>query len=170
MLCPTYRHRNNPSVVYVARVLGTGLIKIGSTRCVEVRIREHASWHRSNVEIIAVLPGGIPEEREVQRRFAAQRTGRRELFRDDGVIIAWAATLPPGNRGSHVHRCHGLATRGRARVRFGGFGAECHPASPSHDARHVSLPAHARVAPRGGCGALPHRDTGAARSAAVSHA
>lgn len=123
MLCPTHQHRSNPSTVYVARILGKELIKIGSTRCVELRIRQIAARHRRSVEIIAVLPGKVPEEREVQRRFAAQRMGRWELFRDDGAIDAWVSTLPPGNRGSHIHGYYGLLLQGFDRPRFGGFGA-----------------------------------------------
>lgn len=119
-----FPRRGNASSVYVARILGKGLIKIGSCRCVWVRIRQIAAWHRRAVEIIAVLPGAIPEERAVQRRFAAQRVGRAELFRDDGVIAAWVATLPADNRGSHVDPYHGLSGRGRKRPRFAGFRAE----------------------------------------------
>lgn len=90
-------------VVYVARGLSTGLYKIGITHYPPERVRSLAAWLQEPVEMLAGFPGEVPDERAAQRRFAQYLTahpvtGRptRELFADrDGLIAAWAATLPP---------------------------------------------------------------------------
>lgn len=89
--------------IYVARGLASGLIKIGRTWNVKLRLQTLAAAVES-LELLATVAAPPAFERELHRRFAAvlEPSRGREWFHDDGSVLAWVATLPESQRGSRV--------------------------------------------------------------------
>ena len=89
--------------IYVARGLNSGLIKIGRTWNVKLRLQTLAAAVEP-LELLATVAAPPSLERELHRRFAAvlEPSRGREWFRDDGAILAFVATLPVSQRGSRV--------------------------------------------------------------------
>lgn len=81
--------------VYVAR-LG-GLIKIG------VSINPERRCRTLNAELLGVLSGGLPRERELQARFAVYRE-RGEWFRPAPELLAWIEDLTCGYRRARKYK------------------------------------------------------------------
>lgn len=75
-------------VVYFIR--SGDLIKIGTTVCLPGRIDAPATHGPEQPEILLVLPGGHPEERQVHALFAAERV-RGEWFRPSERLLAFIA-------------------------------------------------------------------------------
>lgn len=157
--------------VYIARGLTSGLVKIGFSHNARWRVRSLTVEAREPLEVLAAFPARglrMEHERAMHRRFAAllaTDSGRgREWFRDDGSIAAFVASLPAHQRGSYFVRAPGKHHRGPAHPRPPAWLVNAnvlplaHPASPSHNPSHGAH-AHARIAPRGGCGSAPHRDS-----------
>lgn len=77
--------RATDGVVYVGR--RDGLIKIGTSTQVDARVR------RQGIELIATLPGGERQERELHTRFAHLRAKQSEWFREEGELADFVAEL-----------------------------------------------------------------------------
>jgi len=95
-------------VIYFARGLVSGLWKVGYTGNVAVRARSLATLVREPIEVVAVVRGGVLDERALHRSLAASRATEAsrgtEWYRDDGAVAAMVAALPVGARGSFVAR------------------------------------------------------------------
>jgi hypothetical protein len=59
----------------------TGSIKIGESEDVDSRLWSLQRHYNGPVELLATIPGGPDEEREIHRQFAHHRFGRSEQFR-----------------------------------------------------------------------------------------
>lgn len=80
--------------IYVARVQGFDLVKIGFSRNVERRLRElnWGSGMKGGIVELARFPGTMKTERELHRRFAEQRLFG-EWFALTGPITEWLSEL-----------------------------------------------------------------------------
>lgn len=86
------------SVVYFARRLSDGAIKIGFTSDVARRMVELRKKHGGAHELISTRAGDKPDELKLHERFAAHRIGETEWFHPVPEILEEAnATL--GNQG-----------------------------------------------------------------------
>lgn len=100
--------------VYFALV-GTGVIKIGTTRNLGPRLELLARSEQQPVEVLGVMPGGVAVERETHQRFVAHRIRMREWFADCAEIRAFVATLPVEDRPvGLVQSVPGRATKARS--------------------------------------------------------
>lgn len=83
-------------MIYYARALNSGLWKIGCATRPVLRVAQIVSAWREPLVILAATPGSFPEEKELHRRLAPLRAGRRgrEWYTDDGTIAALVESLP----------------------------------------------------------------------------
>jgi hypothetical protein len=65
----------------------TGSIKIGKADDVESRLAQIENEFRGPMALLGVIPGGIKEERQIQKRFAHLRLARTEQFRPDRELM-----------------------------------------------------------------------------------
>lgn len=80
-----------PSVVYVVQ-RDDGLIKIGTTVQYRTRMGALRSAY-GELTVLAVMPGGYPEEAQLHRTFAAHLAEGREWFHPAPVLLDWVASL-----------------------------------------------------------------------------
>lgn len=73
-------------MIYFAQ-LETGSIKIGTSENVDARIRQLEGHYGAPVALLATIPGGPKEERQLHERFSAFRLGRTEQFRPVREIL-----------------------------------------------------------------------------------
>lgn len=67
-------------MIYFAQT-PSGSIKIGHSATVDTRLRNLASHYGSALRLLATMPGGREEERNIHARFSHHRIGRTEQFR-----------------------------------------------------------------------------------------
>lgn len=78
--------------VYFARA--GDAVKIGVSRNVRRRVQMLSTCSPFPIQLLAVMPGGIQDERALHRRFAHLRMNG-EWFRPDSELLDFIATLPP---------------------------------------------------------------------------
>ncbi len=89
--------------IYFARGLASGLVKIGCTHGVHQRSLGLVRMFRESLEVVAVVPGTMRDEKAMHSRLVHLRADRgREWYRDDGTINAMIEALPAERRGSMV--------------------------------------------------------------------
>lgn len=116
--------------IYVVRIGNTEMLKIGSTRDIDSRLRSLSTRYKADLHLVALRRGTWADESRILRAFARLAVSGRETFRDDGTIAAWIETLPAACRGMFTRIYLGAAGKGpTARralptVRRGGFRAE----------------------------------------------
>lgn len=82
-------------VVYFAKSLGTGHIKIGRTAALRRRAGALAHLSPGGVEIVATTPGGADLERDLHQRFAEYRANG-EWFRPEAPILETIQAIKEG--------------------------------------------------------------------------
>lgn len=80
-------------MIYFIQAAGGGSIKIGHSRDVEARRRQLATHYGRPMEVLAVMEGGLSEERAAHRRFAHLRFGWTEQFRPAPELLAYIGRL-----------------------------------------------------------------------------
>lgn len=98
---PPQRAGRPPQKVYVVRERGTERIKIGVSRQPSDRLKNLGSEAGIELELVAIIPGGIRQERALHKRFAACRT-RGEWFQADGALRAWMAEIEVSPLNEHI--------------------------------------------------------------------
>lgn len=117
-----------PRCVYIIRAVESGLVKVGSTTNLPLRLRTLASVRRDALEVLAVMPGGQPQETYIHfklRNYRVPGEGR-EWFYDRPEVHAMYAQLPADQRPlglyqprsrSPLHPHHGLTDAERTAIR-----------------------------------------------------
>lgn len=92
--------RTDTQTVYIARGRVSGLLKIGRTVDLKLRLRAIATQHQEPVEALAAMTACGLYENALLRKFATSLyPGRgREWFYDDGAIRAFVEELPDHHR------------------------------------------------------------------------
>lgn len=75
--------------VYFAQPVGGGPIKIGHASVVHARIAQLEEHYCQPLALLATMPGGRAEEKEIHQRFHHLRFGQTEQFRPDTDLIAF---------------------------------------------------------------------------------
>jgi hypothetical protein len=89
-----YTQAAKPNTVYFVRAQSTGLIKIGCTNNVPARVKALRSMSGDALEILATMRGGITEERDLHRLFAAHRK-HGEWFAPAPELLSYIAARRP---------------------------------------------------------------------------
>lgn len=76
--------------IYFAQATeGGGAIKVGFSDNVPARIKQLEAHYGRPLAVLATLPGGREEEREIHERFASLRFGKTEQFRPDPELLTF---------------------------------------------------------------------------------
>lgn len=75
--------------VYFAQPIGGGPIKIGHATVVHARIAQLEEHYCQPLALLATMPGGRAEEKEIHQKFHHLRFGQTEQFRPDPDLIAF---------------------------------------------------------------------------------
>lgn len=78
------------SVVYFIRRTSDGMIRIGTTRSFENRMKAHRSGN-GEIQILLTQAGGRAYEEAMHARFADYRIGRTEWFKPVRELVIWIA-------------------------------------------------------------------------------
>lgn len=76
-------------MIYFAQAVSGGSVKIGHSADVPFRLKQLEAHYGQPLALLATLPGGRKEEREIHERFASARLGRSEQFQPIAEIMAF---------------------------------------------------------------------------------
>jgi len=86
-----YKTKKHPPIVYFIRSYLTGLIKIGTTTNLAVRIVAFRNSHPGRLEVLGVADGGQPLEAEIHRLFDGSRYDG-EWFTETPALLDYIKT------------------------------------------------------------------------------
>lgn len=83
---------NLPEFVYAIKSISTNFVKIGYSKDPQKRLADLSTASPTPLELIAIIPGSMSDEKALHNRFADYRANG-EWFSLDGPVLQWVLSL-----------------------------------------------------------------------------